>query len=402
MSAGLVPFSDIRRQDDIRFKVLSGERPELPECVFEAPAERRFYEHYTALIMRGWQHEAALRPSSSEMLAELECLWLSCCGSLLHDTDVAPDLSDIYDGHSGRQARFSMWSTATPAAASHYTPGNGQSGGGYVPTESSKGKIMDLMQGDQETFEALDGHPGAWLVVTSESPHVVLRCNVSFTALSGLQLSEVIGLPLRDTALFGEETEIAAADEFAASMAAIRGSGPGHTVLTLYSSIVVGGEVRFQTPSLYSLHAFPVVRRSANSSGNVPIPQSKSAPSLAAPLESTEEGGGVPGQPASSMANSLPADAMKGAVDDAARPPMSSSLLSTLTPPIRTLKYVSPPPFRPVLIVFPLSAAFPRPRSGRRPGRWTPPSISWWRAALRTAAITKTRGCPPCPAVTAQ
>jgi hypothetical protein len=35
-----VPYSEIKKQDDIRYKVLSGERPVIPDQVFETDSER--------------------------------------------------------------------------------------------------------------------------------------------------------------------------------------------------------------------------------------------------------------------------------------------------------------------------------------------------------------------------
>ncbi len=108
------------------------------------------------------------------------------------------------------------------------------------------------------------------MIVTADKPHIVLRCNPAFTALSGLQLNDIIGMPLRETPLFGINSEIALADEFSVNMTTNKSLG-SHAVLTLYQSLVVGNVVKFQSPSLYSLHAFPVFKRkgAVTSSGSM-------------------------------------------------------------------------------------------------------------------------------------
>ncbi len=157
-SSGTVPYSEIRKQDDIRYKVLSGERPEIPHCVFTGAVEQKYFEHYTALITRGWQHEPALRPSASEVLSELECIWMGCCASVIVDAEVQPEMSEIYDAHSAqRQSRFSVWSSLTPSTAN----AGHSSSGSQSATEQSVKRICELMQADKESFEALDDHSGA-------------------------------------------------------------------------------------------------------------------------------------------------------------------------------------------------------------------------------------------------
>ena len=97
-------------------------------------------------------------------------------------------------------------------------------------------------------------------MVSKESPHVVLRCNAAFTALSGLSMNDVLGLPLKATAMFGELTEAAAYEEFLTGLEDNERT-PCHSLLTLYHSIMVAGTIKLQQSSIYSLHAFPVFKR---------------------------------------------------------------------------------------------------------------------------------------------
>lgn len=108
---------------------------------------------------------------------------------------------------------------------------------------------------------------GAWLVVSKDSPHVVLRCNAAFTALSGLSMNDVLGLPLKATAMFGEKTENSAYEEFLSSLEDTNARSPCHCLLTLYHSIMVAGTIKLQQPSIYSLHVFPVFKRTVSQMG---------------------------------------------------------------------------------------------------------------------------------------
>ncbi len=143
------------------------------------------------------------------------------------------------------------------------------------------------------------------MVLTHDAPHIVLRCNPAFTSLTGLQLNDIIGMPLRDTFLFGDLTETGECEEFLSALRLGR-SGPSHTVLTLYQSMVLAGTLKCQTPNLYSLHAFPVFKRAA-ASGSLPVPiPDGSAPEEANGLYVEEEETGAAEASLRSTSVSLP------------------------------------------------------------------------------------------------
>jgi hypothetical protein len=105
--SGLVPFGDVKKQDDIRdkvrrcvnicylalfyiasrFQILCGERPKIPPDFVTGPHSCRF-EQYISLIRRGWAQEAELRPSSLQMKVELENIWQNVCQDLLYRSDT--------------------------------------------------------------------------------------------------------------------------------------------------------------------------------------------------------------------------------------------------------------------------------------------------------------------------
>ncbi len=170
--------------------------------------------------------------------------------------------------------------------------------------------------------------------MTHDPPHVVLRCNASFTNVSGLQLNDIIGLPLKEIPVVGAQTEPTLLEEFLTSVRSCGKSGPAHSVLTLYHSFMTGGTLKFQTSDLYSVHAFPVFKRgtvgSSSSSSSISIPISRPAEE-----GGDEAAGGALASTADSMAVGLsmsPPEATSpidySAEQPTGRAPLSSSLPS--------------------------------------------------------------------------
>lgn len=118
--SGKQPYEDIRKQDDIRDLVVSGIRPEFPSWCLSLDSDKdanengnmknsdvsngvvniseelkRDLRHYTALIVRGWQHEIFARPSAHEIESELDCMWKGVCNSLVVDTDIVPNILEF-------------------------------------------------------------------------------------------------------------------------------------------------------------------------------------------------------------------------------------------------------------------------------------------------------------------
>ena len=123
--SGKQPYEDIRKQDDIRDLVMSGVRPDFPSWCRSLDSDsdkdndidnkspgsnvnnidgggkdisegmKRDLRHYTALIVRGWQHEIFARPSAEEIESELECMWKGVCNSLVVDTAIVPNIPEF-------------------------------------------------------------------------------------------------------------------------------------------------------------------------------------------------------------------------------------------------------------------------------------------------------------------
>ena len=97
---GSIPFSDENKQDDIRVRVLSGDRPQLPDACIEESSSgdgNAPWQHYSAIITRSWQHYPGMRPRADEILSELECLWRGVGNRLVFDTDVSRNSFTLTD-----------------------------------------------------------------------------------------------------------------------------------------------------------------------------------------------------------------------------------------------------------------------------------------------------------------
>lgn len=84
---GTVPFSDVKRQDDIRERVLDGLRPDIPPCFLNPPYEE-FFITFTDLMKRCWSPEPLLRPTIHHVLDKLELLYRQQCYQILYETSA--------------------------------------------------------------------------------------------------------------------------------------------------------------------------------------------------------------------------------------------------------------------------------------------------------------------------
>eukprot|EP01038_Epipyxis_sp_PR26KG_P004307 gene4307-6103_t len=289
--SGQVPFSDVMKQDDIRFKVLSGLRPtlpSLPEKDTASPESIGFFHEYLDMITRGWAQEISNRPSAQDILTELESMWMGCCHSLFYETDV-PILEIVSDGLQNSAvvarrpslANFTAmnWSSIFPSASSQVLPSD------------SLYRILNGLQTESDNgFSSFESSPHPWLLVSCDSSQIVLYCTNSWLNLFNMTASEVLGKSFKDI-LVGPLTEIAARDSFIQSFTT-HGSNKANiscsaeqTVLTLYFNSSANHaynqnndneeHTNHSFPALYTLHGFPIFRKtiqtlSSNVSGRPP------------------------------------------------------------------------------------------------------------------------------------
>lgn len=251
--SGEQPFSSVRKQDTIRKQILKGARPPLPH-VDSGP-----WQKYIALISRGWQHDHRFRPSAGEMLCELECYWKECCFNLIVDTDAIPDFSAISTTATPQKSRLISGNTIMSSIF-----GSGPQDKKFEA--SSLEQIAAPMVSDP-SFETLDEDGGAWIIVSAEPPYRFLRSTPAWEKLTGLQYREIVGKPFKDLCIYQNSPSLEnnSIDEFQNNLwkMTVDVSDSCHTVLGVHDTDKPNSE----TISLFSLHAFPIRKRTPNNTG---------------------------------------------------------------------------------------------------------------------------------------
>jgi hypothetical protein len=198
---GLVPFNEVRLQDDIRFKVLCGERPIIPNDFLKGPDAQRF-EQYISLIKRGWAQEAAMRPTIGQMLAELENIWQNVCQDLLHSNEPlicrktmsqsvvaqasskpvllsgsSPSSHSIFSWVSSLQQTVSTQPNHTHARVSPLAVAAIEQLAGKAGALSSAGDLLVegiISDSDHGSLEKLEKDAHGWLLVSTAAPFTIL------------------------------------------------------------------------------------------------------------------------------------------------------------------------------------------------------------------------------------
>ena len=142
---GRVPFSDIKRQDDIRRKVLEGHRPMIPAC-FTTGEFAGTFAGYVDLIQRGWSGDVEMRPTSSVILAELEDMWHRSLHPLISSTD-ATYADEAYAAYRAGGLRTGHMAGEDPGYISSVMQGAGAGAGGGTSSNPSTGDIVGGFSG---------------------------------------------------------------------------------------------------------------------------------------------------------------------------------------------------------------------------------------------------------------
>lgn len=207
---GLVPFHEVRLQDDIRYKVLCGERPVIPADFLSGPDAPRF-EQFISLIKRGWAQEAAMRPTIFQILAELENIWQNVCQDLLHSNvplrckrstqlqSLAPTTTTTTTTTNATHASpltvlgsttgstvtntsvssgiFSSWISAASLASVPVQPNHTYSCSRISPLSIAVLEQLGTVfqEGSLSSMELLENDSNGWLLVSHVPPFTVLH-----------------------------------------------------------------------------------------------------------------------------------------------------------------------------------------------------------------------------------
>lgn len=248
--SGCQPFQNIKKQENLRCKILQGERPEIPDKWLDENENIFPFNFLISIITRGWQEEPHARPTSPEILSELEALHRFSCQKLIIDTDLIPDLSSLKMSSFSSPSKFSSpWRSFTAVNSS-------------TNVELKQAAVANLaipLQTDGD-YELLERDLGAWVICSIENPYYILRTTENWCRLFGVYSSDVVGRPLWSV-IAGEKTEVKMMQIVNSELNDLvnRKIFSTHALFTLYQGL---GKTYFPFSSQYSLNFFPIIKRS--------------------------------------------------------------------------------------------------------------------------------------------
>lgn len=251
---GRVPFSEVKRQDEIRRRVVAGHRPLIPAC-FIVGDNSATYSKYVSLIQRGWDADPRQRPTATAMLLELEDMWQLSGSHLITTTDATLDegyskyhthatrigsvtgddptyaynlaqssgagldnTEETGDNMSFSRSSYNWWqgSFASPKsgiAAGGTAGGNAaamqsavRAGTFSAPTsyQSFAHKVLQNLRSEDEnsSLHALESSGGCYVLALPVPPHEVVWASHAWCQMAGCLLEDIIGKPLHTMPVF--------------------------------------------------------------------------------------------------------------------------------------------------------------------------------------------------------
>jgi hypothetical protein len=179
-------------------------------------------------------------------------MWKECCFGLLVDTDAAPDLSTISAVSPSKTRLMSRSSIISSIFGNSLEK----------KTDISNFEALAAPMLSDPSFTPLDQDGGAWIIVAADPPYRFLRSTTAWNSLTGLKYNEVIGKPLKDICMFQISQENNPITEFQDSLwkMTVDAIDSCHTVVGVHDL----DEPDSSMISLYSLHAFPIRKRTPN------------------------------------------------------------------------------------------------------------------------------------------
>lgn len=203
-----------------------------------ATVDERNIRQFVALITRGWQHEVSARPSTSEILSDLECLYHQYCHENLMETGAVP--RNLFEAISESTIRRPSFGTAFGLFSG--SSGNTLDDAMIASFQGQRlfARVTEALQ-SEEAVQDLDRHDGAWLLVTAEAPHIAVWTSRQWRSLTGYSNEAVLGKCLREL-MQGNLTERSVQDEFISNFTKDLGKDEfrqNHALLTLYKQQVM-------------------------------------------------------------------------------------------------------------------------------------------------------------------
>jgi serine/threonine protein kinase len=230
---GRVPFSEVKRQDDIRRRVTAGVRPLIPAC-FTSGEHAAVFAPYVSLIQRGWDADPQQRPSVLTILSELEDMLHNTLKPLFSTSDASLHLSQQLAARTASVVAEDLAAAMSPGGgpddgrASHAPPGRsfsigspawwhtsfaprpGMPGGSGFSSPGAEGYMSPAQQVLENlrcedggaALQALEGSGGCYVIVMPLPPHEVVWATHSWCLMSGCDVSDIVGKPLSSLPIF--------------------------------------------------------------------------------------------------------------------------------------------------------------------------------------------------------
>jgi serine/threonine-protein kinase TNNI3K len=263
--SGCQPFQNVRKQENLRSKILQGKRPEIPDKWLDENENIFPFNFLISIITRGWQEEPHARPTSLEILSELEALHRFSCQKLIIDTDLIPDLSSLKISSFSSPSKFSSpWRSSTAVNS-------------LTNVELNQAAVANLalpLQTDSD-YELLDRDLGAWVLCSIKPPYYILRTTENWCRLFGNHSYDVVGRPLWSV-IAGEKTEENILQTLNTELNDLvnRKIFSTHSLLTLYQGL---GKTYYPFSSQYTVNFFPIKKRSYFKKNDIEVEQNDSS-----------------------------------------------------------------------------------------------------------------------------
>jgi serine/threonine protein kinase len=259
--SGSVPFNEVRRQDDIRFKVLHGERPEIAECFVTGPEMSQFNK-YVSIIQKCWTQCPEDRPTAEQVLAELEMLLQDRCYNILRETDAVPMESPTGGSRLALSIFFAGRNNAVNIAIAD----------DQIPS------IVNRLQEESDCLIEFSQRMEGWLLVLPDSNLTMIWASMQFEDAIGVSNDQIQGRSFAELPCFeriSQETKSTLAGFFQ-KMRESKIKGLNHAVMELETlhafSLRPEDEddgARKKLLTLFSVHAFPITNRSYKLTHNI-------------------------------------------------------------------------------------------------------------------------------------
>lgn len=185
---GIVPFSEIKRQDDIRQKVLNDYRPEIPVC-FTTPPYDSIFIPFTELIEKCLHREPLLRPSISVVLDKLESLYKRQCYDVISVTKAVD--SAVEQFHASEKNRLST-QTFFRNRPNFYSQLN----------VSQFPLILNALQAEGQVLDLFTESGKAWCICFNDPNFTILWCTKALEETLCIPVSELVGKSLNSLSCF--------------------------------------------------------------------------------------------------------------------------------------------------------------------------------------------------------